>query len=220
MMTMRNQRHLASGLLVAVLASSAASASRAGSIPVVNASFEEPSYAPNGFGPATGWVSSGPGGGGAFHPVIGTSVNSVPDGVQVGYAGDFSNAGALFQDLGVGVVDGATYDLTLYVGSRKEGTDATYLIELLAGGSTIGSVSGEVSTGTGDFFTVSLTATGAGSGDLGIRLSQVGPGQTLFDELQLTASAVPEPSGLVMLSAGPLVLLMGYGWRRRRRSAV
>ena len=119
---------------------------------------------------AADWVPSGVSG--AFRPIIGTEVNSIPDGLQAGFAGETIAAGSLFQDLGISVTPGATYQLDVFVGSRLEGYAANYLVELVAGTTTIGSASGNIDPGTGDFFLVSVMATGSGSGDLGIRLSQ------------------------------------------------
>jgi hypothetical protein len=154
-------------------------------IPVANYSFENPVLSSGNFTTTSppGWTLSGLGG--VSHLVVGTEVNSVPDGVQVGYAGNTVGGGSLFQDVGVPVRVGATYTLDVYVGSRKEGYSAHYLVELLAGSATIGSASGTVSPGTGDFFNVSIVAVGSGSGDLRIRLTETGSSQTLFDDVRL-----------------------------------
>jgi hypothetical protein len=188
----------------------------AASIPVMNSSFEDPVQAPGGFSFAvTGWTSNG---GSVFRPVVGGSVNSVPDGFQVGATGLAGGAQSLSQDVGVPVVVGQTYELDLFVGTRKEGNSSNWLIELQAGGITFASKSGTVATGDGNFFAVTLQGVGSGSGDLGVRLSETGIGQTLWDEVQLqTVNAVPEPTSLTLLSIGAFGMI---GYARRRRSVL
>jgi hypothetical protein len=192
------------------LAAPAAPAALAQVITVANASFEQPVYSPAQFGVAAGSVSDGALSG-EFRPVVGTQVNAVPDGQQAGFAGDSVHAGALFQDLGVPVTPGVTYQLDVFVGSRKEGFQAIYGVDLLAGSTPIGSASGVVSPGTGDFFPVRVTAVGAGSGDLGIRLTADVNSQALFDNVRL--QGVPEPSGL-MLAAVAAAAVAGARWGR------
>jgi hypothetical protein len=142
-------------------------------------------------------------------------VNSVPDGVQFAFAGDSTSPATLFQDLGLPVAPGVTYEIDIFVGSRVEGIAAQYRIELDAGSTPIGSLSGTISPGTGDFIPVTLTAIGAGTGDLGIRLSETGFGQSLFDDVRVTAFSVPEPSSL-MLVAGAAVGALAATCRRAR----
>ena len=120
----------------------------------------------------------------AFRPLIGVETNYVPNGLQAGFAGSLS-PGSLFQDLGVGVTDGASYQLDLFVGSRLEGYAAHYLVQLFAGTTVIGSASGTIATGTGNFFAVQINSSGVGSGDLAIKLSETGNGQSLFDDVSL-----------------------------------
>jgi hypothetical protein len=88
--------------------------------------------------------------------------------------------------VGVPVTAGATYKLDVFVGSRLEGFAAHYLVELLAGSTVLGSASGIVAPGTGNFFNVEVTAVGAGSGDLSILLSETGKSQT-FSRLSRAA---------------------------------
>jgi hypothetical protein len=185
---------------------------------VANSSFEGPTYASGDFGSeVTGWVLSGTGG--AFRPALpSTVVNNVPDGNQLGFAGNTGGSGALFQDLGVSVIAGATYNLDVFVGSRNDSDAlnyrANYLVELIAGSTTFASQSGTLLR-SGNFIPINVTAQGAGSGNLAIRLSETNDGQSLFDNVRLSVTAVPEPSSLFMLSTGALGLV-GYGWRRRR----
>jgi hypothetical protein len=183
-------------------------------ISIANSSFEGPAFGSGGFGSATAWAEIGSGGG-AFRPVMpGLIVNSVPDGFQVGYAGNTSTPGSLFQDLGVSVVAGANYELELFVGSRNDGFTANYLVELLAGSTTVASTSGTISN-TGNFIPVNLTGLGVGNGNLAIRLSETSAtGQSLFDNVRLSVTAVPEPSSLLIVSTCAFGL-MGYRWRRR-----
>jgi hypothetical protein len=197
------------GLAMAVLGVALTSEGRAkaGYIPIANASFEEPTYPTYGFGPAAGWTESGSGSG-AFRPLIGVETNYVPDGLQAGFAGSLA-PGSLYQDIGVGVTDGASYQLDLFVGSRLEGYAANYLVQLFAGTTIIGSASGTIATGTGNFFAVQINASGVGSGDLAIQLSETGNGQSLFDDLslQINPSSVPEPSSLTLTGLAGLIAM-------------
>src|SRR5262249_1769613 len=124
----------------------------AATILVTNPSFEDPANPPGGFSfnNITGWVANGAS---AFHPTIGSDVNSVPDGVQVAATGLGGAMQSLFQDVGVSVVVGQQYQLDVFVANRI-GTTSHWLIELQAGGTTFASNSGTV-TG-GDFLSVSL----------------------------------------------------------------
>lgn len=105
---------------------------------VANSSFEGPSFVSGAFGAADNWGSSGSGG--AYRP--GLIVADVPDGDQVGFAGNIAIAGSLFQNLGVSVIPGATYNLDLLVGSRNDGFAANYLVELYADSTLVASASG------------------------------------------------------------------------------
>jgi hypothetical protein len=183
---------------------------------IANSSFEGPAYVTgtSGFGPAHSWAQQGIGGGAFRLGVNGINfVNSVPDGLQAGYAGNTGGPGALFQDLGVSAIAGATYSLDVFVGS-PDYTNANYLVELIEGSNTIASASGTLLS-TGSFIPINLTAQSVGNGSLGIRLSETNVGQSFFDNVRLSVTAVPEPSSLFMLSFG-VAGLTGYGWRRRR----
>jgi hypothetical protein len=194
----------------------------AASLLVTNPSFESPALVnPGDFTTVSppGWTLTGAGG--VFKPSVGTSVNSVPDGTQVGYAGALST-GSLFQDLGVAAVTGQIYQLSVDVGSRKEGFPAHYFVELTEGGVTLNSAAGTISPGTGNFSVVTFSAVGiAGGGDIGVRLSETGAGQSLFDAVAVSTvvASVPEPTSLTMLGIG-VVGMAGYGWRRRQGAAA
>lgn len=201
-----------------------AGAAEAGTITVQNFSFENPSYSSGGgldspggrySFQATGWNTGGTYSG-SFLPNDTAANLPVPDGNQVGFAGDITYAGSLFQDLGVAVVAGESYTLDVYVGSRLEGYPANYSVELLAGGTVLGSTSGTIDPGTGNFFPVTVTAiaTGANSGNLGILLSQTASGgQSLFDDVRLTSA--PEPSTLLLAASGLFALPFSRHLRRR-----
>lgn len=189
----------------------------AGQIPVTNFSFEEPSFGLGGFsiGSPPGWTATGIAG--VYNPGI-----PVPDGVQTGYAGGYSlQTASLFQDVGVSVTPGTPYQLDVFVGTRV-GFASSWTVELLAGSSVLASASGGVANGSDTFSNVELKAVGAGSGDLGIQLSQSAGGQTFFDDVRLQsnqASSVPEPSTLALVGLG-IAGMAGYGWRRRKRTTI
>jgi hypothetical protein len=202
----------------AILALSWVGQVKADQIPVQNNLFSSPSV---GYGSWTfttpGWTSSDAA---IYSPIIGVNVNSIPSGFQVAAVGNGHSAGFMYQDLGVPVVVGQKYTLNLSIGSRLDGYPSHYLVQLWAGNTPIGQVSGSVAVGNGNFVPVTLIANGAGSGDLGIFLSDTG-GQTLFASIRASSSSIsdaPEPASLTLFGIGA-VGLVGYGLRRRLRLA-
>jgi hypothetical protein len=194
----------------------------AGQIPIVNASFEDPSLFPGQFTDVSppGWSETA-GFAGVFYPTAG-EVNYVPDGVQVAYLNNAVGGVSMSQDTGVAAIAGAQYTLSVEVGSRLDGISAGWVVELLAGSTVIGSQTGFLAVGTGNFSQVTVTGTGSATGDLVIAFFAES-GQTLFDSVSLsvTDGSVPEPTSLILLGSagltGEVVLAIQ---RNRKRSAA
>jgi hypothetical protein len=214
----RFPKNVVIALAVAIVILSQASAVTAGQILVLNHSFEDPPQAPDSFTRfATSWEASFNSSNAGVSRGFGTTA---PDGLQYGYAGNGS-PGFLFQDLGVPVSPSLTYQLDVFVGTQSPDVPANYLIELMAGGTTIGSLSGTL-INTPNFLPFSLVVPGSGSGNLGIKLSETGPfGQSMFDDVRLqdnsSGSAIPEPAAFSLLAIGGLTVA-GVGYRRKRNS--
>jgi len=79
----------------------------------------------------------------------------------------------------------------------------------------IGSTSGSLASGTGDFSLITVTGLGIGAGNLGIRLAEVSGGQTLFDAVTLE-TVVPAPAAVWLFGSGLLGL---FGISRRKKAA-
>jgi hypothetical protein len=200
-------RFAACALLVAVLAGSASAAD----VPIVNASFEQPAFNPNGFNAdgVPGWTAVGSiSSWGAFRPTVATWGYAASHLNQLLYI----NGGTVEQTLPVALEVGITYNLLVDIIRRPGfGTD-TYTVQLLAGTTVIASDASTLQPAPGQFATTSLTYTPL-AGDpligqpLTIRLG--GALQVNFDNLRLTA--VPAAGPLALLGLGGLIAT-----RRRR----
>jgi hypothetical protein len=194
---------------------------RAGSIPIVNASFEDPvtsTYTNSG---ATGWTLTGTGGGvwNINADPLGFWTVPAPEGNQIGWLSPAPAPGgpATYSQVLSSVLQAdSTYTLTGEVG-HPIGYGATigtvYTISLLAGTNVLASISG---TGPeGSFAPFTLTFDSHGSSFVGqsleIELSS-SQAQTGFDAIALTAQSIPEPSSIFLLACGLLGLL---GWSRK-----
>jgi hypothetical protein len=203
-------------LLVALFV--AVSGASAGVVPLIDGSFENPSCGAVGSGtscaPVAGsWVVSGSAN--QWVPSTG-AYNSIPDGVQVGWA---NTGGSLTQTLTTALALNTTYTLTLDLGARS--SDAFTFggaVELLAGSTVLGSASGATPTlGNWDLWTLvydSGSSNAAAGQDLVIKLMST-TNQTGFDAVQLSSAAdvtgVPEPTMFVLVGVG----LLGLVSRRR-----
>ncbi len=151
--------------------------------------------------------------------------------------GGSDNTTAVYQyvPLPGGIQLGATYTVTLAIGSPKDFLHGGYSIVLADAGADEfayinDDTTGKVPQETGLFYTKSLSFTGAyvaenypdALGEAGIYIALAGDGGTgpngagtVYDNVQLTASGVtvPEPSTLALLAAGALGLL-AYAWRK------
>jgi hypothetical protein len=154
-------------------------------------------------GPIPGWTITG-GVAGSWQPGPGT-FTFVPDGNTIA----FSNGATLSQTLSASLAPNTTYTLSVAVGHRLDGTDGYptgYILELFAGNmlllNSISGYSGAIPMGTFQDQSFSYTS-GATPlpGNLGIEL--IGGGiQSDFDNVRLTANAVPEPGSLALLATG------------------
>ncbi len=225
------------GLALLGCVSAVSATAQAGTIPIINYSFESPTVGyfttTNGVsgGLATptipGWtMTTALGNIGIYRPPAASY--TPPDGSQVGYIGGGTalapDPGSFSQVLGVSAIAGDTYNLGVYVGARGEGyTLGDYTISLLAGATVLASVTDPVTPGAGTFVHTGLTYVAqAGDGALGnlaIVLSGgtdmrgLDYGQVAFDDV--TLSAVPEPSTWALMALG----FAGLGFVAYRRAA-
>lgn len=189
-------------------------------IVITTPGFESPVDAVSNTGPITGWTIQGSGAGVwniNFAP-LGFWNTLAPEGNQVGYVGRENPPGvgaSISQVLSATLQANAIYTLTGQVGhpigfGSTPNPDTVFTVELLAGNSTLASLSG---TGPeGSFSPFQLTFDSTGSSLIGqalqIRLSS-SKTQTAFDALQLDGPAVvvPEPATLWIALTGALCLL-------------
>ncbi len=191
-----------------------AGAAQAGSISVVNASFEEPALGDSGFTTAVppGWlVFSTSSSIGVFNPTTG-QLSTPSDGVQVGYINPLSSGGGIQQVLGGTLAGGSHYLLQADFAYRKDccGTPA-FALELLAGDTVLATFVGTNSAFDSVSFKTAALDFDAPTGSalvgqaLGIRIrgEGVGGGQFDFDNVRLTesVSAVPLPLPVALLGS-------------------
>ena len=127
---------------------------------------------------------------------------------QVGYA---NGSGGLQQVLTTTFTAGYTYTFSVYIGYRSDEINATFgngAIELGYFNGTftpLASQSASPLRGQFNFVTGSYQATAADQGrTLALRLSDTASVQIIFDHVELTASAIPEPAPIAC----------GSEWRR------
>jgi len=203
----------------------------ADNIPIVNPSFESagPLNTPCGtgcaynYGPVPGipgWSSVG---GGSWMP--GSFFTSIPDGSLIAFANAQSS---LTQTLtGNSVLTNSLYTFSVFVGDRTDGINGNYILSLdtIVGGvtTTLCSVPGNAaSIARGTFQLESCTyASGSSvpSGNLFLQLSAVS-GQLDVDNVSLTVqpvtTSVPEPSSVLLLSIGMLLVFSTLLMRRKK----
>lgn len=152
-------------------------------------------------GAIPGWIDTGQGG--QMQP--GTVFNFVPDGITTAW----SNGGTIEQTVSAKVVDGATYTLTVDLGQRNDGPSFAASADLLLGGGTvIPAIGNPPALGNWSLHTATFTGTAANAGEMiTIQLNSSGV-QGNFDNVHLTTT-VPEPSSMLLLGSGVLVLVQG-----------
>lgn len=187
-------------------------------IPMMNPSFEDLTGVTftncvNGcefsVGPIPDWTNS-PGTVGLFQPGTQapfdntTIFNSVPDGITTAY----SSGGTISQTVGT-VQEGEIYTLMVDLGNRKDlGFGAS--ADLMVGGTVIPAIGTTPSSGNWSTFTATFTGTAANVGnDITIQLIPTGT-QANFDNVRLTESPIPEPSSMLLLGSGVLILVQGF----------
>jgi hypothetical protein len=214
----------------------------AGPITVPNFSFELPaqtSGANNNGGNGdttaiTSWTIAAPAGNtdnGVYRPIAGfTSTNPLPapaDGNQLAYlVPGAGNTSSITTSASLGnVAANMLYTLTVALGNRSDNLffdTGTYTIDLLANGVSVAESTRAGSTvAHGTFSDLSAALVSPASGPLigealTIRLSATGGSandEAIFDNVRLTASAVPEPAISTMIIGGMATLLC---WRRKK----
>jgi hypothetical protein len=195
---------------------------RADNIAVQNGSFEQLNASGFSFfcgsgcaynlGPIPDWTMAGYGG--SFEP--GGAFNTpVPNGSNIAFI-----IGTLSQDLGVSVIAGDTYTLSLFVGDRLDSTPGTWSIMLDAGSTVLCSNGGATSSiASGTFAEESCTFTASSTvpaGDLVVWLTGSGYPAS-FDDVTVTQT--PEPNSALLLGAGVLLLAI-FGMFYKRKQAL
>ncbi|MFN0056461.1 MAG: PEP-CTERM sorting domain-containing protein [Planctomycetales bacterium] len=214
-------------ILVCALWLGAHSTASAAHLFIANPGFEDPATTGFNVGSIAGWSITGSGGGvwNINDAPLGFWTVPAPEGKQIGFVARESPPGtpaSISQVLADVLQDFSTYKLTGQVGhplgfGASPDPDTEYTVELLAGSTTLASLS---ATGPeGQFVPFELIFDSTGSNFVGqalqIRLSS-SKSQSGFDDLQLevVGAAVPEPSMLAMAVSGAVALLLA-----RRRTA-
>lgn len=154
---------------------------------VQDPSFETNTLAAGGYntGPIPGWTLSGVGG--QWKPTT-TYFTSTCDGPTIAY----SNGGSITQDLGVAVQANGTYTLNVCVGHRLDNSMANSTLQLLAGSTSLCSLSvnpANIPAGTFANQTLTCAVGTPPSGDLIVSLGCAGQ-QCDFDAVSLSFSSV------------------------------
>ncbi len=208
--------------LVAVSGGSRLAAQGVITLTVNNPSFESPrpSVFPDYTVGATGWTATRsdiPAG--TFEPGV-TGVTPAPvDGIQVGFANGF---GGLQQVLATSFEIGSTYYFSVSLGLRSDdaATSGTAAIQLgyFSGNGNFNLVTAQSATaGHGNFQSLSGFYQ-ASAGDAGktivLRLANTDNAQVIFDVVQLSVTAIPEPS-VMGAALGFASLVCAVAWKKR-----
>jgi len=198
----------------------------AGSVPVADNDFTNPSCGTPATPPTPGpscapiagsWIVVGTAGQVLYNSV---QYNAPPDGsTQVGWVNSpavmDNSADALEQDVTT-LAANTTYVLSVDVGGRTTGTSFDPIVELYAGSTLIGTATGTLpGAGTWSDYTLTVNSASLSSSLLGDEVEiylSAGVSQSGFSDVTFNAtSAVPEPAMFALVGAG----LLGLVTRRR-----
>lgn len=191
-------------------------------ITIANAGFESPT--PTVFDDytvgATGWTRTNNAiDAGTFAPGSSGVTPAPIDGSQVGYSNGF---GGLQQVLSVTFSAGYSYTFSVYLGYRSDEINApsgngSIQLGYFDGTFTpLATQTGSALPGQFNFVTGTYNATLADQGrTIALRLNDTASVQVVFDHVQLTATAIPEPTTVAM-AMGAVALGLA-AWRTRRR---
>jgi hypothetical protein len=198
----------------------------AGTIAIVNPSFEDPENAGTLNGIANGWTVSN-GNAGTWNPTGFT--DPAPDGSQVLFVGYIGGSAEVSQILSDNLLANTNYTLTFYVGSRTDLAFSTYSVAIKADGNILASDSeGTPAPGGYVLRTISFNS-GANPLGLGSALeidinasgfdAQSNGAQAEFDKFSFTndapeTNATPEPVSTTLMGAG----LAFLGLVRRKKA--
>jgi len=190
-------------------------------IPINNASFESPtpSVFPDYTVGATDWTRTrNDVDAGTFAPAVSGVTPAPIMGNQVGFA---NGSGGLQQVLSATFVAGNSYAFSVFIGFRSDEMNATvgngaiqlgtfdgtfHLLAAQAGAPTLGQF---------NFVSGAYQSTGADDGlAIVVRLTNPGGSQVIFDQVQLTATPIPEPATDAAIVAG-LAATFAI-WRRKK----
>lgn len=186
---------------------------RAGTIPIVNGSFETPVVGNELTGSFTGWTVSGTAG--IQRPAAYGNLLPAYDGAQDAW---LHAGGSIEQTVG-SYESGSSYTLTYHAGEWT--SSGQYEVSLLVGNTVLASYT---SPGIAPYIWDTVTTLVAApnpslSGLLTIEFAYASGYETDIDAVSLTASsAVPEPSSLVLAAVAALAGLSL--WARRRNVSV
>lgn len=228
-----NLRCCMAGLVLALVGSGFCQAT---SLAIVNAGFEDPPLALGGSTSNTtpGWTGAPSIGAGNWYGVA-HELFAAPEGVNSGYV-----RLPIAQKLGDVLSSNTQYTLSFWVAgdARPDHNPDAFRVELLASeltelnltdlskGTVLAELTGPIVAGQYQQHVLDYTALNGNpflGQHLAIRLSQIvllpNPDplrpSSDYDDIQLTATLVPEPTGLVTVALGATIAIVGRWFRRR-----